>query len=694
MDMIDMSYIYYMRPQYEPIALSSRSQNPWKALTKPDTIQGTFSGANSYWFGDERSYMNAKGTSLGLVDLIENHEDELREQIELIEEKIPSAIGLTAQSSTEKAKSDVDKKLKQLKKKSEKIAKSWERKGNRLVKNGQKAGDVFDLTFENGAQWSYLGIPVISDQDLMKTLAVIVAKANEGLDFSELKDFGMVESIQKRISSITLRDGGIINIDDDDLHQTWAKLGLTQEFADVGINLEELTDHNYVRIGNLKGDNGIFRLDLNGRDKYKSDMIFIESAQLATAKNKNSQDSSTTEVKTFYLDSLNPLYLTEINENNTLRFATVSNDAKVAFADSFIYGTGLYDYTLNVASTAHKVDDISNIPYEDRLIEEDDKFLTEFNTEDRTDWYIKNVTTSLSATTEAMTDAGFAAYNSIVYLDRYDSRNTEVSRYAGEKEGIWVRIKYGQDETKHRYSGDYVRATVGFDHYLSEDNRLGIGLTYVYGDYDFDNVNGSTELNGYEAMIYDTQYFDDQYLDFVLRFGNFDNDFEATNIKGYGIDTDYDQKYVAFSAEYGRRFTTNDGAFLEPQIQFQLAYLDEADYEGQRGISADLDSTLSAIGRIGVRGGNSWKLENGFTNDLYARVDLLHEFTDGQDAVYTDGIETYETTFGNRSTWCEFGVGGILHWDNGLSMSLDVSKSVGSNYMDTWEVNGLVRYIF
>ena len=562
-------------------------------IFKSDTISGTFSGEQSYWFGDEQSWMNVRGV------------DDTGDQ------NIQDALNT----------------------------------------------DTLNLTFEKGAQWTYFGVREVSADKNVKPLI-------------------------KRISTITLNDGGIINLYDENIQQFWEDIGLLSAFPGL-----DQVNHNYVRIGNLKGTEGIFRLDLNVEDKSQSDMIFVES----------SDDHGK-----FYIEPYNPEYLTAITPDNTLRFATVSKDSGVTFADSEnIYGYTLYDYELIIDREEYREEDEDNNLYEDRVsadYEEDneikDKAGLDFSDGD-INWFIKRVIVKDSAASLAMTGAGYATYDAITQLDRYDSRNTDVSRYAGEKECVWVRIKHGQNGSKNQYSGDYTKATVGFDHYITSSNRIGVGFTYLSGDADFDDVNGSGDLTGYEGMIYDTQYFDNQYLDFVFRFGDVKNEFDAVNDVGaLPISADYHQKYAALSAEYGFRYTDARGVFFEPQAQFQLAYLDDADYDTQRNMSTDIDSAVSAIGRIGIRIGKSWELDNGYTNDLYIRSDVMHQFTDGQDALYTDGTNRVDVTWGDKNTWYDLGLGGIVHLGDNFSLALDVSKSVGDDVTDTWAINGQARVIF
>ena len=601
---------------------------------KKDTVNGTFSGQNSFWFGDDQSWMNSKINSTATIDATVSVLGRTPDILENI--NISSLIKDYVTSQIE---------------------------------------DDFNLVFENGAQWTYFGITDEYNREYpedIDTSISIIGPITADID-GTVTAYINVSAIPKRISQITLRNGGIINLYDENIQQTWKDLGLLDAFPELAD-----VNHDYVRIGNLKGTDGIFRLDLNAGDKSQSDMVFVES----------SDDHGK-----FYIEPYNPEYLTAITPDNTLRFATVSKDSGVTFADSEnIYGNTLYDYELVIDSEEYAKNDPENSIYEDKVAADGESL--DFDDGD-INWFIKRVIVRDSAASLAMTGAGHATYDAITQLERYDSKNTDVSRYAGEKEVVWVRVKHGQKKRKNQYSGDYTKATVGFDHYITSSNRIGAGFTYLSGDADFDDVNGSGDLTGYEGMIYDTQYFDNQYLDFVFRFGDVKNEFDAVNAVGaLPISADYHQKYAALSAEYGFRYTDARGVFFEPQAQFQLAYLDDADYDTQRNMSTDIDSAVSAIGRIGIRIGKSWELDNGYTNDLYIRSDVMHQFTDGQDALYTDGTNRVDVTWGDKNTWYDLGFGGIVHLGDNFSMALDVSKSVGDDVTDTWAINGQARVIF
>lgn len=158
------------------------------------SVTGTFSGEDSYWFGDEQSFNNI---SKEIVAILKQYN------------------GGSLADAIDDILSD----------------------------------EEFEFTFQNGAQWTYLDAFNVKASDYFP------------VPFSSLFE-------NKRISSITLLNGGIINLFDEDLENKWEEIGLLDHLK---IDSEK-PHHDYVRIGDLKGNNGIFRLDLNSDDRTQSDI--------------------------------------------------------------------------------------------------------------------------------------------------------------------------------------------------------------------------------------------------------------------------------------------------------------------------------------------------------------------------------------------------------------------------------------
>lgn len=568
-----------------------------KTTTDQSTVSITFSGSNSYWFGDEKTWMNSDWKDSGE----QSYED-------------------------------------------------W-------IENG---GDTFDLKFGNGAQWSYLGIQ--SNRDGQYTTP-------------------------KRISSITL-NGGIINLFDANIETYWKSLGLWDLIQNNDFDMAVEGKHDYVRIGNLKGNGGIFRLDLDGLNKSQSDMVYIESGE-----------------GTHYFEPYNLNLLHTITPENTLTFALVAKDSTVQFKDKQnLYGETLYDYELEIASDKISAEDLTDPEndYWDKTSDIDESSdaadqATKIDMDDfidGTNWFIRRVTLKKSASAIGMTGAGYASYDAAIEMDRRDRRLYE-KVYASENlsDGLWLRMSHGQSGAENQYRWDRTGVTVGFDHNITKNNRLGISFGYTEGDTDFLDVRGSGEMKRYELALYDTLTLGACYLDFVARFGQVSSDFNVGNLR-YNTAGDFDQKYVALSAEAGYKLADTNGVYFEPQVQIQLTYLDSFDYKTERSMSVDADSETSVIARAGFKAGREISTMN-YGGEVYFRGDVFHQFTDGQEAEFSDNAgNALVVNWGNTDTWSSFGIGTAWNWKNCLGLKVDIERTVGGKVDDTWLLSGRLNYHF
>ena len=551
-------------------------------------VEGTFSGSNSFWFGDDNSFANAK--------------------------TFPPE-----------------------------IAKPY-------------LSDQLSLTFKNGAQWSYLG-----NQDM-------VTDDKTGIT---------VTFDTKRISKITLESGGIINLYDDDIKNFCDEQGIS--------DLITYVDYDYVRVGYLNGSGGIFRIDTNGEDKSKSDLIFVENTQLG--------EGGVHHVQVEGLDTLN-----SISDTNTLTFALVSKEATeggVRFSETEnVEGDRLFNYELDIRPIRIENEDDLNALKDKEEFEGLDDILQDY-TEGSTYWEIYRVVRQNSSSTLGMIGSGYAGYDLAVDMDRYDRRIHESIHNNFSDNGLWIRVSHGRKGASRVYENDIDTVTIGFEKdIIPSSNRLGAWLSYTKGDVDYSSVRGSADLDRYELAVYDTILLNNQYIDLVGRIGRVSNEFSVTSASGaYQTSGDFDQDYVALSAEYGYTLKDKNGVFIEPQLQIQATYLKDFDYSVERGMKAKADSETSFIGRVGLRFGQEISSGNS-SGEFYFRGDVQHQFTDGQSAHLTAGNERVDTVWGDKDTWATFGVGGYLNWKDNMSFQVDVERTAGGETIDTWLVSGRVNYLF
>ncbi len=462
--------------------------------TMGSKVKGVFSGPNSFWFGDDQSVMNA---SLTMGPIEYKGKDDIQSLYDMLSRYFP----------------DITEEL-QLK--------------------GTEITDELNLTFEDGAQWTYFG-----------------------LSESEIRGGAELQTIPKRISSITLNKDGIINLYDEDIQNTWKELGL----LDVYPELKDV-EHDYVFIGDLKGDKGIFRLDLSAEDRSQSDMIFVEG-------------SSNESMGTFYIEPYNMDKLESVSPDNTLAFALVAHSSNIQFADKInLEGETLFDYELEI--------DHRNLTEDDESKDSNDPTKSEFhgqikdfkdilldNYEPDTVWFIKRINMKESSAALAMTGIGYAAYDAAVEMDRKDLREA-LSQHSDGNTGLWIRLLGGSTGIEGQYDWDRTGVVVGADHQVGS-HTLGAWFSYEKGDADLLDVTGQGDLSRYEFALYDTIHFGSQYLDLVGRIGRVSAEFDASS-PAYRTTGSFDQDYGALSAEYVWTLLHQpSGFFVEPQAQIQAA---------------------------------------------------------------------------------------------------------------------------
>ena len=523
-------------------------------------------------------------------------------------------------------------------------------------------GDKFSVVLENGAQWTYFG-----------------------LDYNRNVDGTTYHAIPKRISEITL-NGGIVNLFDENIKDRWTEIGLWDTLLNGEYGIDPSTVHDYVRIGNLQGQGGIFRMNLNAEDKTKSDMLYIESGS-----------------GNFYFEPYDLKLLESIDpEHNTLTFALTGKDATgVRFQDKVnLEGETLYQYELEIASKPIEEGDFSENDYWDRTssLDEDDpaKFDVSEEYAEGTNWYIRRITMKESTAARAMTGTGYAAYDAAVEMDRRDRRLAESVRSHESNNGLWVRISHGQSGIDDQYRWNRTGVHVGFDREIVPGNTLGAWFSYTKGDADLLDINGrgTSDMIRYELAIYDTITFGDQYLDLVGRFGRVSTEFDAMNF-AYRTTGDFHQDYAAVSVEYGATFRHQpSGFFIEPQVQMQAAFLRSYDYDSDRSMRVDADNATNLQGRAGLRAGRQFA-DDFASGELYARADVLHQFTDGQDAVFRDNDgHVMNAKWGDRGTWGILGLGGTVSWGEAYGLQFDVERAFGSEIDNTWLITGRFNYAF
>lgn len=556
-------------------------------------------------------------------------------------------------------------------------------------------GGKLNVTLRDGAQWTYFGIAdsLSASIPLGATLAGVSIKVGE---FSV-----KTRTIPKRISALTLEEGGIVNLYDENILAKWREIGLDQAFPEV-MNVK----HDYVRIGDLKGNGGIFRLDLTD-DKANSDMIFVEKA--------------TGGAGTFKIEPYDPNKLTGISETNTLRFATVSAAAKdnITFVDSInIKGEQLKDYKLYIRKKPYDVNDPENATYEDKVYADEQAFAemagdttstTErsartyytFNSavdfEGGENWEIYRFDQVDNENATNLHQSFESGWYYARTLDRLHQRLGEI-RYADQgNKGLWARARYERLD-QHSLNLDRTMVQIGTDFRNTDRNRIGIAFDYNWGDQDYDHMKGSSDLKGYSVLFYDTWLKENgAWIDLTASLGRQKIKSTTPWSDGTEFTSNYHQNVYKLGIEAGHKFDHQTDVatyFIEPQLQLQYTRVGSTSFTTSNDVNVSIDSAKSLIGRAGFRLGREWLNDAGRMNNVYLVADVLREFSNGQKGVATLGIDNTYHAWGGKSTWYDLGISTQMSLSERTALHLDLLKNFGAGYHNSWLANVNFRYTF
>ncbi len=563
-----------------------------------------------------------------------------------------------------------------------------------------EAGGTLDVTLKDGAQWTYFGIA----DSLSSTVPFSINTTFLG--FVPIHaDIGTLtiktRSIPKRISALTLEDGGIVNLYDENILAKWREIGLDQAFPEV-MNVK----HDYVRIGDLKGNGGIFRLDLTD-DKANSDMIFVEKASGGPG--------------TFKIEPYDPNKLTGITETNTLRFATVSAAAKdnITFVDSInIKGEQLKDYKLYIRKKPYDVNDPENETYEKKVYDDEAAFAEVASTdtsatarsartyytfnsavdfEGGENWEIYRFEKTDNENALNIHQSLESGWYYARTLDRLHQRLGEI-RYADQgNKGLWARARYERLD-QHSLNLDRTMVQIGTDFRNTDRNRIGIAFDYNWGDQDYDHMKGSSDLKGYSVLFYDTWLKENgAWIDLTASLGRQKIKSTTPWSDGTEFTSNYHQNVYKLGIEAGHKFDHQTDAatyFIEPQLQLQYTRVGSTSFTTSNDVNVSIDSAKSLIGRAGFRLGREWLNDAGRMNNVYLVADVLREFSNGQKGVATLGIDNTYHAWGGKSTWYDLGISTQMSLSERTALHLDLLKNFGAGYHNAWLANVNFRYTF
>lgn len=272
--------------------------------------------------------------------------------------------------------------------------------------------------------------------------------------------------------------------------------------------------------------------------------------------------------------------------------------------------------------------------------------------------------------------------------------NNDMNKRLGElrdskgQHGAWARMargesKYGAQNVKNQYN--YYQ--VGYDEKLSTDPHwtVGVALTRTEGNSTF--KDGSGENNHTGVAVYGSYLGENgSFIDLIAKYSRMDNEYKTT--AGVG-DADYKTNGYSVSAEYGKRFTKDNGLWIEPQVELTYGTVGSANYMTSKDASVRQDGIDSLVGRVGFALGKNIKAGN-----VYARASYLYDFDGEANVTYSkDGVtRSFEQDLGGG--WWEVGIGSNINLSNATHLYFDVEKTYGGDVATPWQWNLGVRYSF
>lgn len=272
--------------------------------------------------------------------------------------------------------------------------------------------------------------------------------------------------------------------------------------------------------------------------------------------------------------------------------------------------------------------------------------------------------------------------------------NNDMNKRLGElrdskgQHGAWARMargesKYGAQSVKNQYN--YYQ--IGYDEKLSTDPHwtVGVALTRTEGNSTF--KDGSGENNHTGVAVYGSYLGENgSFIDLIAKYSRMDNEYKTS--AGVG-DADYKTNGYSVSAEYGKRFTKDNGLWIEPQVELTYGTVGSANYMTSKDASVRQDGIDSLVGRVGFALGKNIKAGN-----VYARASYLYDFDGETNVTYSkSGVtRSFEQDLGGG--WWEVGIGSNINLSNATHLYFDVEKTYGGDVATPWQWNVGVRYSF
>ncbi len=290
-------------------------------------------------------------------------------------------------------------------------------------------------------------------------------------------------------------------------------------------------------------------------------------------------------------------------------------------------------------------------------------------------------------------NAGISEMASIGLM-AWRAENNDMNKRLGElrssqgEHGVWTRMvrgqsKYGAQNIKNQYS----TYQLGYDEKLSVDKHWTVGAAVSYTDASSSFTTGSGKNKSTGLAVYGSYLGDNgSFVDLIAKVARLKNEFDVLGGAGKG---DYETNGYSISAEYGKRFTKDNGFWIEPQVELTYGYVGAVDYLTSNDVNVRQNGMDSLVGRIGFSLGRDIKAGN-----VYARASYLYDFDGETDVTFSKGgaVRGYKQDLGG--SWWEVGVGTNINLSDATHLYFDVEKTYGGNVATPWQWNAGVRWSF
>ena len=290
-------------------------------------------------------------------------------------------------------------------------------------------------------------------------------------------------------------------------------------------------------------------------------------------------------------------------------------------------------------------------------------------------------------------NAGISEMASISLM-AWRAENNDMNKRLGElrdsngEHGVWTRMvrgqsKYGAQNVKNQYS----TYQLGYDEKLSVDKHWTVGAAVSYTDASSSFSTGYGENKSTGFAVYGSYLSDNgSFVDLIAKAARLKNEFDVLGGAGKG---DYKTNGYSLSAEYGKRFTKDNGFWIEPQVELTYGYVGAVDYLTNNNVKVRQNGMDSLVGRIGFSMGRNIKAGN-----VYARASYLYDFDGETDVTFSkEGVTRgFKQDLGGG--WWEVGVGTNINLSDATHLYFDVEKTYGGNVATPWQWNAGVRWSF